>query len=84
MLALDILVADSIELENVAPFNRSFNLKCLEKFRAEKLMHLLDVVLVSLNACAERRFEKCEEKAHVDVMVELENVLEDLGAGVKE
>ena len=47
-------------------------------------MHLLDVVLVSLNACAERSFEKREEKAHVDVMVELENVLEDLGAGVKE
>ena len=84
MLALDILVADSIELENVAPFNRSFNLKRLEKFRAKQLMHLLDVVFVSLNSCAKRRFEKCEEEAQVNVMVEFENVMEDLRTGVKE
>ena len=47
-------------------------------------MHLLDIVFVSGNACAERCFEKCQEEARVDVMVELENVQEDLGAGVKE
>lgn len=31
MLAFDILIADSIELENVAPLYRSLNLKRLEK-----------------------------------------------------
>ena len=84
MLAFDILIADSIELENVAPLYRSLNLKRLEKILTKQLMHLLDIVLVSCNACAERCFEKRQEEAHVDVMIELQDVLQDVGAGVKE
>ena len=47
-------------------------------------MHLLDVVLVSSDARAESSLKKCEEEARVDVVVELEDVLDDLGARVEE
>ena len=47
-------------------------------------MHLFDIVFVSWDARSKRCFEEGQEKAQINLVIKLENVLEDFRASAHE
>ena len=71
VLALSLIIRNSIKLEHITTIDRSLNLQRLQQLLAKQPMHLPDIILVFGDSSAELSFEEGEEEARADVIFNL-------------
>ena len=84
MLALSLIIRNSIKLEHITTINRSLNLKRLEQLLAKQPLHLPNIILVFGDSSAKLCFEEGKEEARTDVILNLQHFLEHFSACAQE